>query len=180
MEGLTFNQALLEDEVFLVVPEEEGGGVNFFRDTQDVDEHLSTLTPSVDSGARVIHGVLTKAAFIPIAVSKSQLRATYIICSDLGSIETAGVIESRATNAKELVLEIKQIIDGDSALEIIPDIDDLYVFYGYEIRTKLSINEDDIDDESLTVCQEMAEKAKEVEDRLLEKEDEEYAGDWAR
>lgn len=159
MEGLTFREALEERDIFLIAGDEDGelSQIFMFNAIEDVEEHLKELTPSLDSQIRLLHGSLAKADYLP---SDFHNRTPFVVCVDPDEPINAFVIESGAASPSELAEEIEMFLKTGGTFATIPDIDDIHIFYGYEVSTCLRPVEDDIDEEAIETCCMIAEAAR--------------------
>lgn len=167
MKGLTFKEALKEDEIFLVsnAEDEDAGPIYMFDSVDDLEQHLSSLTPSIDACVRVLHGVLTTAEYLP---PDFRGKTSFVVCVDPDDATNTSVVESGAAAASELAEEIESYLSSGFALPTLPDIDDIFILYGYEVSTCLSINLDEIDDEALDTCKMVADAAREIKAKAEE------------
>jgi hypothetical protein len=156
---LTFREALEERDIFLVAGDEDGelGPIFMFNNITDVEEHLRELTPSLDNYIRLLHGSLAKADYLP---ADFHNRTPFVICVDPDNPINAFVIESGAASPSELAEEIEIFLKTGGTFATIPDIDDIHIFYGYEISTCLQPVEEDIDEEAIETCCMVAEAAR--------------------
>lgn len=143
-------------EVFVVTGAEEDDPCEIFI-TEGVDnllDHLKYMSPSIDSETRVFHGILTLAEFLP-----SSFRGKSAFIVSISTIKTIeGHVREAGTTPDEVALEIESIISTGGAFpEGSITIDDIFILYGYQIETCLSINEDDMDEEIIGVCEEISE-----------------------
>lgn len=165
MGELTFAEALLEEDIFLLASDEdeEIGPIHMFNNIDDVEAHLARLNPIIDSNMRLLHGVLTSAEFLP---SSFHGKSAYVVCTDPDESSDAMVIESGALGPKELADELEQFLNGGGGVfATIPDIDDIFIFYGYEISTCLAPVLEDMDDEAIETCKLIAEEATAIMER---------------
>ena len=159
MEGLTFREALEERDIFLIAGDEDvtEGPIFMFSNIDDVEEHLRDLTPSLDGCIKLLHGSLAKADYLP---ADFHNRTPFVICVDPDDPTNSFVIESGASSPAELAEEIETFLTTGGSFATIPDIDDIHIFYGYEIGTCLQPIEEDIDDEAIETCCLVAEAAR--------------------
>ena len=143
-------------EIYLVAggEDEETGDVHAFETWGDLIEHLKTLTPIVDQETRVFHGILTVGEIIP---SSFRGKSAFIICLDPYEDLKGNVVESTDGSPAGLAGEIKNIMNlGGPISDARIGIDDIFVLYGYQIETCLSVNDDDLDEEIIATCREIA------------------------
>jgi hypothetical protein len=143
-------------EVFLVVgsEDEEASDIGVFETWGDLVEHLKTLTPTSDPETRVFHGMLTIGEFLPISF---RGKSAYVICLDPCENSKGCVVESSSSGPEGLAEEISSVMRlGGQISDTKIDIDDIYILYGYQLEICLSINDDDIDEEVISTCKEIA------------------------
>ena len=156
------------EEVFIVTGSEEEETSELFvtNNRTSLDEHLILKNPAVDEDVRVFHGVLTTAEFLP---SDFKGRSVFIVCVAPDKMDRGCVVEGGATPS-EVAKEIEAIILSTSPFTFGDlDIDSIYILYGYQLELGLSVNEDEIDEEYIFACQDIADETTEVEDELVEK-----------
>lgn len=124
-------------------------------------DHLKELTPSIDSGTRILHGILTKAFNLP----KNLRGKTAFIIVNSSNSNQAMVIETDANSDKDLSSVIISILSYNR-LNFVGslEIEDVYILYGYEISTMLSLDEEEVDEETINTCQKIVNDAKIIED----------------
>jgi hypothetical protein len=143
-------------EVFLVVGSEDDdiGDINVLENWGDLVEFLKKLTPTVDPETRVFHGILTPGEFIP---SSFHGKSAFIICIEPYADSKGNVIESTGESPMGLAEEIVNIMSiGGPVSGMKINIEDIYVLYGYQLETCLSVDDDDVDEEIIAVCSEIA------------------------
>lgn len=159
-------------EIFLAYSEEgnnnqQGASIEIFVTTElmVLVEYLKRLTPSLDYDTVVLHGVLTKASSIPKNLRRKR---AYIILEDIYNADQALVLEAGIQSDKELAEKVNDVIDGkDRHLLPLPwknyaidaDIEDIYIFYGYEVSVVLSLDEEELDEEIIDTCKKVAKDA---------------------
>ncbi len=145
-------------EVYLVVgsEDEETSDISVFDTWGDLVEHLKTLTPTSEPETRVFHGVLTSGEIIP---SSFRGKSAYVICFDPYEDSKGCIAESGSECPEGLAEEISNVMKlGGPLSDMKTDIDDVYVLYGYQLDTCLSINDDDLDEEVIATCKEIADE----------------------
>jgi hypothetical protein len=145
-------------EVFLVVggEDEETGDIGVFETWGDLLEQLKTLTPTTDAETRVFHGILTLGEFIP---SSFHGKSVFIICIDPYEDARGNIIESTGGCPADLAEEVSDIMKiGGPLSDMKIDIDDIYILYGYQLDTCLSINDEALDEEVIATCREIADE----------------------
>jgi len=155
------------DEVYIVVAEEASITTIYCYD--DIDETLACLAeidPLEEPETMVFHGVLTKAESIPANI---ESRHCYVIVVndyfDLNRVN-GYLYESDCENdADSLALDVEATvansISGGSIL-FGCEIENIFILYGYQLATGLSINRDSLDEETVQTCKTIAEKAIEI------------------
>ena len=107
----------------------------------------------------VINGVLCSPEALPTTIIAGV--TPYILVMDEQQV-LGGILELPAYIPPEgIAKSITELVNGDDAHLGIP-IEQLYIIYGYELEMKLTIDEDDADDEVLDRCREVADKTYEL------------------
>lgn len=156
----------LDGEIFLVYNDEQndkGDPVKIcvFSEFMELIDCLRKLTPSIDFETKILHGILTKAYSLP---KNLRGKAAFIIVNDIYNPDHALIIESGAQSDKDLASIIDSMLVYDGPDSIAPlGIESIYILYGYEISTILSLDEEEIDEEIIDTCQEIANDAKIIE-----------------
>ncbi len=160
-DNLTYDEAVNEEQIFLVTGEEDSdeGPTTFYNSMDEVEDHLKNIHVSLDSGAKVLHGILTTAQYLPTSF---RGRTAFVVIRNPEDPFLSAVIESGASTPEELAEEIESFLLGGNVGITIPEIEDIYIFYGYELTVCLAVDWDDLDDESLHRCQQVGADAIEV------------------
>jgi hypothetical protein len=143
-------------EVFIVVgsEDEEAGDIGVFETWGELVEQLKTLTPTSDPETRIFHGILTTGEFLP---SSFHGKSVFIIYIDPYEDAKGNIVESTSGSSRVLAEEIGSIMTlGGPMSDMKIDIDDIYVLYGYQLETCLSVNDEDVDEEVIATCKEIA------------------------
>lgn len=163
-------------EIFLAYSGEEnnnqhGSSVEVFTTTEllALVEHLKKMTPSLDHDTIVLHGVLTKASSIP---KNLRGKKAFILLEDIYTADNALVLEAEVHSDKELAKKINNLID-EKYKHLAPfpwknypisiTIEDVYIFYGYEVSVILSLDEEELDEEIIEACKKIAKDAITIE-----------------
>lgn len=141
-------------EIFLVYNEEDynkGFPIEIYVTSEFMElvDHINKLIPSLDFGIKIVHGVLTDASVLP---KNLRGRTALIITDDVCVLNHALVLESNAQSDKDLAIDINSLLTHNKFMKPL-DIDNIYILYGYEISTILSLNEEEIDEEIIDTCQ---------------------------
>lgn len=145
-------------EVFLVIGSEDEaiGDIDVFENWVDLVEKLKTLTPASDPETRIFHGILTLGEFIP---SSFHGKSAFIVCIEPYEDSKGNIVESTGGGPADLAEEISSLMHlGGVMSGMRVDIDDIYILYGYQLEPCLSVNDDDMDDEIIAVCNEIADE----------------------
>lgn len=143
-------------EIFLVYNDEkndEGIPVKIciMFEFMDLIDHLKKLIPNIDCETKILHGVLTQAFNLP---KNLRGKTAFII---INSSSNALIMETDSTSDKDLALTITSILTNNNPNFIPPlKIENIYILYGYEITTVLSLDEEEIDEEIINTCQKIA------------------------
>jgi len=161
---MTFEESFGK-EIFLICGDVDVAEELFvFGEWGDLDVYLKSQPVSQYNAPRVLHGVITPATFLPNSIMG---RPVHLICSEDG-FETGYVIELSASNANELSLEVEVAVNGNISGCYKTEIEDIFLFYGYEVPTSYTVDEESIDDEIIHTCLRIAEEAKKVEKVVME------------
>ena len=159
----------LYEEVYVVGADSivsSGGELTVHGSFESLLEYLKTKNVSVNSDLRVLHGTLTSAKSIPGDLKNRQ---PFILLKDPDK-ENHGVLLDPDTenNCNDLALEIARILMHEEIASFFFEIDHVYILYGYELSLALSVDEDDIDEEIIADCLEIAKDAKDLNDKEKE------------
>ena len=153
-------------EVFLVYNDEQNDeGIStelcVISSFMELVDHLKKLIPNIDYETKILHGILTNAFSLP---KNLRGKTAFIIINDSRNPNNALILEADTTSDKNLVSTIMSILAGDILVfNIFPKIENMYILYGYEISTTLSLNEEDVDEEIIDTCQKIANDARTIE-----------------
>jgi len=153
----------LYDEVYIVGVDHaisSGGELKVCGSFESLLEYLKTKSVSINPGLRVVHGVLTSAKSIP---KDFKTRQPFIILTD-PTDPTYGILLDSDTedDCTELASEIERVLESEEAASFFFEIDHVFILYGYELGLTLSVDEDDIDEEIISDCLEVADTAREL------------------
>lgn len=135
------------------------GELAVYESFTDLNEHLEMLSPSSEPDILVLHGVLTSANYIPGEIG----RHIYILVQDPEDRECGCIYETDCRGDIDLLSTVVlDTIAGDDCLYDNVTIGDVFILYGYELNTGYSVHEDEIDEEVIETCQNIAEPVKEM------------------
>lgn len=150
---------ILGKEIFIVTgleEEDETSEIFITEELVSLKAYLSYLDALVDE-VRVLHGVLTPAKSLPPSF---RGKSVFLVAIDPSSMKTGYVIESSSTTPHDLARDIESVVQlGGPFDSAVAGIEDLFVFYGYQLGLGFTINEDEMDDEIIDTCQKLAEDA---------------------
>ena len=126
--------------------------------------HLKTKNVSVSGDLRVVHGVLTSARAIP---KELYNKTAFILLVDQETAEHGILLDSDVDDFEELAEEIQRVLKSEEAASFFIDIDSVYILYGYELQIRMTVSEEDLDEEPIATCLKIAEAA-EILDLSLE------------
>jgi len=142
----------LGKEVFVAGVEDDfddmGGSQELFvcETLEGLHDHLTTLTPTMDSDVRVLHGVLTNAMVLP---SSLRRRSVFFVLPNIYAGAGVGAIrDADVSNIDELADKVTEMVKEN--IYYISDPEDICILYGYEIKVTLGVADDDIDDEAVS------------------------------
>jgi hypothetical protein len=134
------------------------------KTAEAIDSQCLNLTPGLDDGYKILHGVLVAAEYLP---SNLKGRAIYIIFQDPVDESKALVYESTAGTPEALAKEIEKCLDNPVIFGPLLEIEHVFLMIGYEIQLCFAINFDDVDDERVYRCQQLADEIENVRDNAL-------------
>lgn len=108
-----------------------------------------TLCSNADQNIRVIHGVLTKANFIPKNIHN---KTAYVIAEDPLCYNNISIDEASVSTTEGISDDITQLFKYGGVFEIPVKIENIYILYGYELSVYPIIDEDDVDEETISTC----------------------------
>lgn len=147
-------------EIFLAYNEENNEGniaeIYVTKNLMDMVEYLKRLTTNLDCDIKILHGILTEACGIP---KNLRGKSAFIIVEDLYNTDHAIIMDSEAHSDIELANSINAILkygDHNTNLMTKPEIEDIYILYGYEISIILALDEEELDEEIIETCKKIA------------------------
>jgi hypothetical protein len=153
----------LNKEVFIAI---EDFDTNFkaklTESMEDLQDYLITLNPEDYPEMKVIHGIITKAKYIPEDIRSQKC---FIMVLDPGcfidslDLECTIIESDSGGDSDVLAEEIESIVKDATNLIYMPDIDDIFIIYGYTMEVGLCINPDSADEECIDTCEHVAEAA---------------------
>ena len=149
-------------EIFLVAgPEDEESTEVFASEKwEGLLGHLSSKNPTIESGIRVFHGILTIAEFLPKSFKN---KSAFVICMNPKKDREGFVIESESDDPESMAEQLELVIsEGQPFVLEDPDIDDYFILYGYQLRTCMSVSQDEVDEEAIETCKEISSEVEHV------------------
>ena len=140
--------------------DEETGQVFFTDDWPDLNKYMDDMEPELNAETRVFHGVLTRARYLPDEIDSEK---AYIIFIPLSCLAEGNIVEIESASADKIVKKVMELMKT-GIMSIVPEIDDFYVLYGYQMPTYLSVKKDDIAETKIKTCKEIYNRAKRVEE----------------
>jgi len=158
---ITIDKKYLLKTVFIVVGDEEDefSEIKIMEDVSVLLYHLSSIRPPGTDSIRVFHGVLCSSKYLPSSLNG---KSVFVVNIDPNDMERGNVIEAASDDVCELATVIELAVNNSASHDI--DIDDIYLLYGYQIETCLSIDEDDLDEEEIESSKIIANEARIVEE----------------
>lgn len=160
------HMSLIGKEIFVVVGDfDDFDDIAFFSEIEEVFNHLKGVSPEDNFDIKVLHGALTKAEAIP---EDTKDRGCFIIVVAPQTTQGVGlkgvVIESDYGNTTDVLAEEIEELINNQTIPIMDrvDIDDVYILYGYRIELGLCIDEENIDEENIGKCKEVAKNSEEI------------------
>lgn len=141
---------------------QDAGELAVYESFTELNEHLKMLSPSSDPDILVLHGVLTSASYIPGEIG----RHIYVLVQDPADKEAGCIYETECHKDINLLSSVvSDTIAGNDCPCDNVTIDDVFILYGYELNTGYSAPEDEIDEEVIEICQNIAEPVREMRGR---------------
>jgi hypothetical protein len=151
---------ILNKEIYLVVDDFDTNlKARLTSSIEDLHDHLILLEPEDHPDIKVIHGVITKAKYIP---GDMKGQKCFIMILDPGcfidslDLECTVMESDSGGDSDVLAEEIEDLMDSSSHLMYIPDIDDVFIIYGYTMEIGLCVNMDSVDEECIDTCERVA------------------------
>jgi hypothetical protein len=159
----TILDSFLHKEVYIIGPDEDFIGKDSIFITDQWDyllERMKILSPATDGEAILLHGFLATANIVPPNLyGKTPFLVIYDKSTRDDLIEGIIIPLEEVTNTKELAKQVEEVLHGRTGNRNInaiePEIDDIYILYGYRLELCLAPNEDDEDEEAILKCQEI-------------------------
>ena len=141
-------------EVFIVYNEDdyaEGLLLKMYitSELMELVDHINRLTPSLDFDVKILHGILTNASILP---KNLRGRSVFILAEDDNILNRALISESAAQSDEDLAADVDSLLAYNGFINAL-DVENIYILYGYEISTMLSVNEEELDEEIIDTCQ---------------------------
>jgi len=145
-------------EVFLAGPGDhgtgEGGDLHAEDDFMQMVEYLKNKDIDIeDPGLMVVHGVLTSAETVPSELKDSPV---FVVITHPDRKDRGIIAESAASKSIELARQIERLLEMNGG---VADIEDLYILYGYPMTVCFALNDEDLDEEAIATCKELADRA---------------------
>lgn len=153
----------ISKEVYIVTGPDDEETSDFFI-TEDWDTMIAVVEEknlATDMETRVFHGLLGSAEYLP---GNLKGKSAFVVVIDPLDSKKGAVVECDATNMEEVAANIESLLDM-SARTSLDDlsIDDLFILYGYQLITCLSVKKDSVDEEVIASCREITDTIKAVE-----------------
>jgi len=153
----------LYKEVYIVGPDSvisAAGELTICESFEDLLNYLKTKNVSINSDLRVLHGILTSAKSIPKDLKNRQ---PFILLEDPESSGHGLLLDPDTDNdCKELASEIERVLTSEEVASFFFEIDQVYILYGYELSLTLSVDEDDLDEDTIKDCLEVGAAARKL------------------
>ena len=155
---------LVGQEVFVLASDELTRAVankrefHIYDSVEDLTEGLKGIPTDLADDLRVVHGVLTRATTLP---SDLNGKTAFVIAISNLDEEDGYMVEAGDTveHVEDTVTDA--LTSGICGMYDI-EIDYIFVVYGYELSIILSVNDDDVDDEVIDTCHQIAEEVDEI------------------
>lgn len=135
-------------EIFVAGPEEDEvkGDLQVFTEFEELQKHLLSKGPGIESEIRILHGIVTSANALPEDVNFRGVD-TYILVDDDINVDRGLIITFDDTETADLAGIIEDLVASGGTIQGLSgqDIDNIRILYGYELTLGLSVDPDDID-----------------------------------
>ncbi len=157
------NKHYIGKEVFVVGLDGdlESGDIEITESLSTLNIRLSIMNPAAESNITVVHGILTAADYIPDNIG----RGAYVIALRPLDISTGAIFELNNNSPQGLANLVENVVN-DSEISDDMDIENVFILYGYELRLGYSIREDEVDEQLIEDCQEVANEANKMKERI--------------
>ena len=154
-------------EIFLVAEDEISySEIEIYDNYVDLLEYLSVLEPEINCSTKVYHGVLTTAKVLPSNIhgKKCYIAVLDIVYTKARAQLVGYIFESDCDGQIEILAdEIERLMKSKGIISFSIDINNIFVLYGYELETCLSVNQENLDDEVVDTCKKIAKEIEEIE-----------------
>lgn len=155
---------ILNEEVFVIFTDYDTTvDIVVVKALNEALDYLRMLEPEDHFETKVLHGVFAPADVVPSDLHDNDCYLIVLVpnCGINGVGMRGDVFETDcAANPSLLAAEIENIVNkNDRSLVFSPDIEDVYVLYGYEADLGLCINQDTIDEEKADSCKKVVQEA---------------------
>lgn len=119
-------------------------------------------TLTMDTGMRAFQGFLTYADTIP-----GDLRGknAYIIAEDPEQHDSGVIIDNSFDNPDFVASEIEGIIGGSIGSIVSVELENVFILYGHELPIFMAVSKEDVDEEIMDVCKNLALDAMAIKER---------------
>jgi len=159
---------MVGQEVFVIASDEQSHNAadtsrefHICDSIEDLREKMKDLEVQDVDELRVVHGVLTHAAALPPDLKD---RTAFVLVASPLDDEDGFMVESGDT-LEHVEESVRELIEHGIGYCYDLEIEQIFVVYGYELTIVLSINDDDIDEETLDSCHQVADAAESVFDQ---------------
>jgi len=136
-----------------------GGELVVYSSFEDLQTHLKTKNISINTDLRVLHGILTSARSIPKDFKDKQ---PFLLLKDPDSADHGVLLDADSDSCEELAQEIEKVLNSEEMASFFIEIEHVYILYGYELSLAMSVDEDDLDEDIISSCLEVAEAARKL------------------
>lgn len=137
----------------------DGGELTVCSSFEILLNHLKTKNVSINTDLRVLHGVLTSARSIPKDFKSKQ---PFLLLRDPDNTDHGVLLDADSDSCEELAQEIERVLDSEEMASFFIEIEHVYILYGYELSLTMSVDEDDLDEDIISSCIEVAEAARKL------------------
>jgi len=119
-------------------------------------------TLTMDTGMRAFQGFLTYADTIPGSLKGKN---AYIIAEDQEQLDSGVIIDNSFDDPDFVAAEIEGIIGGSIGSIVSVELENVFILYGHELPISMTVSQDDVDEEIMDVCKNLALDAMEIKER---------------
>ena len=154
-------KSILYNEVFVVCPMDyEEGEIHVFESLEGLLQYMKCVPVDSSGEIRVLNGFLTPASVLPSTAGKQNV---YILSFNKDNdMESMSLCVEAPVDIEKIVEEVKDIVNDSYGVTFEPDIETIFILYGYPMSIVLAPDDDDMDEEALEECEKISTEVKEI------------------